>query len=110
MGEHLAGISRDDVVIIFGLRRRVTQTDAVISAIEASGAQLALISDESMQLRARAAWHFRCTTDSPGPLFSHVGVMALLNLITNRTIDMAAEAGRKRLTAIEAANDLLGEL
>lgn len=110
IGEHLAGIGGDDVVVMFGLRRRVAQAEAVISAIEASGAQLALITDESMKLRMRAAWHFRCATDSPGPLFSHVGVMALLNLITNRTIDMAAEAGRKRLTAIEAANDLLGEL
>lgn len=110
MGEHLAGIASDDVVILIGLRRRVAQTETLISAIGASGAKFALITDESMHMRDEAAWHFRCTTDSPGPLFSHVGVMALLNLTTNRTIDMAAEAGRKRLTAIEAANDLLGEL
>lgn len=110
MGEHLAGIREGDVVIMFGLRRRVAQSDAVISAIKASSAQLALITDESMQVRAEAAWHFRCATESSGPLFSHVGVMALLSLIANRTIDMADQAGRKRLMAIEAANDLLREL
>jgi DNA-binding MurR/RpiR family transcriptional regulator len=110
MGEHLAGIRNDDLVIMFGLRRRVAQTESVISAINSIGSQLALITDESMPNRADAAWHFRCATESSGPLFSHVGVLALLNLIANRTIDMAAEGGRKRLMAIEAANDLLGEL
>lgn len=110
MGEHLAGICDDDVVVMFGLRRRVAQTESVLAAIHSSGAKLALITDESMPNRAEAEWHFRCATDSFGPLFSHVGVMAVLNLIANRTIDMAAESGRKRLVGIENLNDLLGEL
>ncbi|MFN4098516.1 MAG: MurR/RpiR family transcriptional regulator [Pararhodobacter sp.] len=110
MGEHLAGLRRGDVVVLFGLRRRVAQMEALLSAIDAGGAQLAYITDESLPLRPGTNWHFRCATESTGPLFSHVGVMALLNLIANRTIDSAAEAGRLRLTAIEALNDRLGEL
>ena len=40
---------------------------------------------------------------------SHVDVMVLLNLIANRSIGLARDAGRKRLARIEAANDLMGE-
>ncbi len=110
MGEHMASLQHDDVVVLFGLRRRVAQMGAILSGIEASGAQLAFITDESVSRRADTEWHFCCSTQSSGPLFSHVGVMALLNLVANRTIDAAAEAGRRRLALIETSNDLLGEL
>ncbi len=110
MGEYLAGLQPHDVVILFGLRRRVALLDALLTGIDRSGSKLAFITDEGAPIRKGADWHLRCSTESSGPLFSHVGVMALLNLIANRTIDAAAEAGRKRLAAIEASNDLLGEL
>ena len=110
MGEHIAGVQPADVVLLFGLRRRVALLEDVVTGLARSGAQIAFITDESMGLRADMAWHFRCTTESSGPLFSHVGVMALLNLIANRTIALAGDAGRKRLARIEAANDLMGEL
>lgn len=110
MGEHMASLQREDVVVLFGLRRRVVQMDAILSGIVAARAQLAFITDESVSRNANAEWHFRCSTQSSGPLFSHVGVMALLNLVANRTIDAAAETGRRRLMMIETSNDLLGEL
>ncbi|MCL4676819.1 MAG: MurR/RpiR family transcriptional regulator, partial [Pararhodobacter sp.] len=89
MGEHLAGLHPDDMVVLFGLRRRVAQMEALVAAIAASGARLAFVTDESMPTRAEATWHVRCATESSGPLFSHVGVMAFLNLVANRTIDTA---------------------
>lgn len=110
MGENLADIKRDEIVILFGLRRRVAQFDSILTSISQSGAKLVLISDESMPVYQDAHWHFRCSTQSSGPLFSHVGVMALLNLIANRTIDAAGETGRKRLASIEALNDFFSEL
>ncbi|WP_417600054.1 MurR/RpiR family transcriptional regulator [Pararhodobacter oceanensis] len=110
MGEHLAALHPTEVVVLFGLRRRVAQMDALLEVIANSGAQLAFITDESMPTRTEATWHFRCATEAPGPLFSHVGVMALLNLMANRVIDAAAETGRARLASIEASNDTLGEL
>jgi DNA-binding MurR/RpiR family transcriptional regulator len=110
MGEHLAGLRSGDIVVLFGVRRRVAQMGSILSGVERSGAKLVYITDESEPFRKGADWHFRCVTDSSGPLFSHVGVMALLNLIANRTIDAAEDGGRKRLASIEAANDFLGEL
>ena len=110
MGEHLVSLGPEDAVIFFGLRRRVAQTDALLAEIQAKGATLVHVTDEGVEPLAAADWHFRCETSSPGPLFSHVAVMGLCNLIANRTIALADRAGRERLREIERLNDLLGEL
>ncbi|KAA9010027.1 MurR/RpiR family transcriptional regulator [Histidinibacterium aquaticum] len=110
LGEHLASITQDDLVIVFGLRRRIASFETTVGAVADTGARIAYITDESVTEAEGADWHFRCSTESPGSLFSHVGVMALLNLIANRTIDTAAEAGRLRLNRIETFNERLGEL
>ncbi|WP_172329740.1 MurR/RpiR family transcriptional regulator [Mangrovicoccus sp. HB161399] len=110
MGEHVARMGPDDLVIAFGLRRRIAAFGGLLDAIRGTGAQVALITDEGAPEDRQVDWHFRCETRSSGPLFSHVGVMALLNLVTNRTIELADDSGRQRLQAIESMNDLLNEL
>lgn len=110
MGEHLASLQPDDMVIMFALRRRVTQTGLLIEHIAASRAAFALISDEALVTETRARWHFRCETQSPGPLFSHASVMSLCGLIANRAIVRAGKSGRQRLASIEQLNDSLDEL
>lgn len=110
MGEHLVSLRPGDVVIFFALRRRVSQTEAILQEIAARGATLVYVTDESVAPRDSAAWHFRCETASPGPLFNHVAVMGLCNLIANRTIAQAERAGRDRLREIERINDALNEL
>lgn len=110
LGEHLASVGPQDIVIAFGLRRRVAQNGALLAAILQSGAGLAYVTDEGVPRLDGAAWHFRCHTQSGGPLFSHVAVMGLCNVIANRTIDAAGAVGRARLKRIERANDSLGEL
>ena len=110
LGEHLVSLRPGDVVLVFGLRRRVAQMETILSAIGRAGARLYYLTDEGVTRRQGAEWHFQCHTSSAGPLFSHVAVMAVLNLIANRTIEIAAEAGRLRLSGIESLNDLLNEL
>lgn len=80
MGEHVARMHSEDIVIVIGLRRRVAVLPDLMDAIRDAGASIAYITDESAQDRDGIDWHFRCMTKSPGPLFSHVAVMALLNL------------------------------
>ena len=110
MGEHVARMTDHDVVVLFGLRRRIAGFSDLRRAIAEAGPRIALVTDEGMAVDRDARWHFRCATRSSGPLFSHVAVMALVDLITNRTIDLAAESGRHRLRRIEGYNDLLREL
>ena len=110
LGEHLVSFTPDDVVIVFGLRRRIALMDTLIGQVEKSGARLLYITDEGVPFLSQAEWHFRCQTLAPGPLFNHVSVMALCHLLTTRCIETAGVTGRNRLRGIEALNDALEEL
>lgn len=110
LGEHLVSLSPDDVIIVFGLRRRVARMELILSQIEKSGAKLVYVTDEGVAFLSSATLHFRCHTLAPGPLFNHVPVMALCHLITTRCIEIAGVTGRNRLRDIEALNDSLEEL
>lgn len=110
LGEHLARMTGDDVVILFGLRRRPAFFPDLLQAIQKAGAKLAYVTDEGVPVNHDVTWHIRCQTRSPGPLFSHVGVMSLINILTNRTIELAGDSGRERLRDIETYNDLMREL
>ncbi|KOF19018.1 DNA-binding protein [Ensifer adhaerens] len=110
LGEHLVSFTPDDVVIVFGLRRRIALMDALLNQVEKSGARLLYITDEGVPFLSQAEWHFRCQTLAPGPLFNHVSVMALCHLLTTRCIETAGVSGRNRLRGIEALNDALEEL
>ena len=110
LGEHLASFTPDDVVIVFGLRRRVARMHLLLAEIQRSRAKLLYITDEGVPFQAGASWHFRCQSLAPGPLFNHVPVMAVCHLLATRVIEHAGAAGRQRLRGIEALNDSLEEL
>lgn len=110
LGEHFASIVPDDCVVVFGLRRRVAVTEALLDSAASAKATLAYVTDEGVESDRRARWHFRCQTASTGPLFDHVSVMALCHVLVMRTIELAATKGRARLRDIEAANEFIGEL
>ena len=109
-GEHFVSLKSEDVVIFFGLRRRVANTDDIIDQIEKTGAKLMFVTDEGADIRRSADWHFRCQTLAPGPMFNHVAVMALCHLLLTRCIELAGANGRTRLRNIETLNDALDEL
>lgn len=110
LGEHLVSIRDDDVVILFGLRRRVARMDVLIEQIEKSKARLLYVTDEGAPLLTGAAWHFHCQTLAPGPLFNHTAVMALCHALITRCLEKAETSSRSRLRGIEALNDSLEEL
>ncbi|WP_029002528.1 MurR/RpiR family transcriptional regulator [Azorhizobium doebereinerae] len=110
LGEHLVSLTAQDVVVAFGLRRRIAQMDRLLATIERSGAKVLYITDEGAPARSSVTWHFRCQTLAPGPLFNHTAVLALCHLIVTRAIERAGAAGRKRLRGIEGIGDLLDEV
>lgn len=110
LGEHFVSVAENDVVVLFGLRRRIARNNLLLDEIEKSGAKLLYITDEGVPHRSSATWHFRCQTLAPGPLFNHVGVMAVCHLIATRAIESAGAQGRVRLRGIESLNDSLDEL
>lgn len=110
LGEHLVSFEPRDVVVVFGLRRRVALMDALLKSAMRSGARLLYITDEGVPPLRGAQWHFRCHSMAPGPLFNHVAVTAVCHLLATRAIEKAGAAGRARLRGIEALNEALNEL
>lgn len=110
LGEHLVSVAKEDVVVFFGLRRRIASTGTILNLIEKTGAKLLYVTDEGADFHANASWHVRCHTLAPGPLFSHVSVMAFCHLLITRCLECAAVDGRTRLRDIEGLNEILEEL
>lgn len=109
LGEHVVGFTQDDVAIVFGLRRRVVAMDAILSAIRKRGCRILYITDEGVAFHRDATWHIRCSTTSPGPLFSHVGVIAACHAIAEGVIEKAGPDAAARLRAFEAINEALDD-
>lgn len=110
MGEHIAVMGPGDCVIMFGLRRRISNMDALLDAISASGAKLCYITDESAPTRKEAAWHFHCVTATSTPQFNHAAVLALCHRLMVATTRRAGRDGRAQLNRIEQLNEQLGQL
>src|SRR3954454_10982180 len=110
LGEYLAGISHFDCLIIFALRRRVPQLARIVAHAAKVGAKTLYITDQAPEDPLPVTWLVRCDTQAPGPLDNHVAVLGLCHLLAARVLELAGPAGRRCLTAIEAAHDALEEL
>lgn len=110
LGEHLAGVAKNDCVIVFALRRRIAVIKAIMDVLVSTGANIVYINDEGAEQRYDVSWHFRCQSLSSGPLFNHVSVMALCHQMITRAIVLAAVDGRTRLRRIESLNERFKEL
>jgi DNA-binding MurR/RpiR family transcriptional regulator len=108
-GESIGSIVADDLVVVFGLRRRPARLRMIMNQLVRSGARVLLISDENLARNASVTWHLQCACAAPGPLDNHVAVIALCHLLANRVVELSDHAGRERLAAIEARHDALGE-
>jgi len=110
LGEHLAGITQRDCVVVFGMRRQTPNMRLVLDAAAKAGASILFISDAKSPDYAGATWSIQCDCAGPGLLDNHAAVMGLCDLIATQVIDAAGAAGRERLAAIELAHDELDEL
>lgn len=108
-GEYIASMSKKDLVIVFGLRRRPARLRKILAQITESGARVLYITDGQLAHNPNVTWHVQCACAGPGPLDNHVAVIALCHLLANNAIERSGPAGRERLAAIEAAHTELGE-
>jgi DNA-binding MurR/RpiR family transcriptional regulator len=108
-GEYLGSITEQDMVVVFGLRRRPARLRTILNQLVKTGAQVLFISDENLARNPNVTWHLQCACASPGPLDNHVAVIALCHLLANNVIELSDHAGRERLALIEARHDALGE-
>lgn len=109
LGEYLGSLLPQDLVIVFGLRRRPARLRKILAQITESGARVLYITDGQLAHNPTVTWHIQCACAGPGVLDNHVAVIALCHLLANKALASAGPAGRERLAAIEAAHGELGE-
>jgi len=110
LAESLAAVEKDDCVILFALRRPPKLLTALAEQLARTGAAVALIGDLNALEDVPARWHLPCQTASAGPLFNHVGVMALCGLLASRAVERSGPRSSRRLSRIEDIHDSLDEL
>jgi DNA-binding MurR/RpiR family transcriptional regulator len=114
LGEHLAGISADDVVIVFALRRRIRPMPAIVAQLAKACPNLVYITERNVLAKASAKtpakWSLQCDVQGPGVLDNHTAVIGLCHLIVTQVMTLAGNPGRRQLGLVEAFHDALDEI
>ncbi|CAO3430760.1 MurR/RpiR family transcriptional regulator [Azospirillum doebereinerae] len=111
MAETLAGMGRDDALLLVGIRRRPPSIVRLLHAAQARGVPTILIADSHSPLEEPVPpLTFRCETRSLAALDTHVAVMAVIHALAAELIRLTGPAGRARIQEIEDLHETLGEL
>ncbi|NUT15090.1 MAG: MurR/RpiR family transcriptional regulator [Cupriavidus sp.] len=110
MGEHLAGMAADDVVIVLALRRRVRELPSVVAQAAKACPRLLYITEQGATAKVPARWVLHCDVQAPGVLDNHAAVIGLCHLIVTQVMELAGTPGRRHLGLVEAFHDALDEL
>jgi DNA-binding MurR/RpiR family transcriptional regulator len=111
IGEDLAGLGANDVVVLFGFRRRTAGFGRLVAAIHRRGVPLVLISDSSAGRHAdNAAVWLECPIDSPSAFDSYAAAMSLINLVATGVMGAQVRQARTRIAAITSIYEDLDEL
>ena len=109
LGEDIVDLGDDDVVILFGFRRRTRQFKYVLSAIK--HAQVILITDPTGQIyRNQVSKLVVCHLGNDAPFDSYAAPMSLLSAICNRTYSLLGDAATERVNSITETYASLDEL
>ncbi|AKM32692.1 DNA-binding protein [Pandoraea faecigallinarum] len=110
LGEHLAGIGADDMVIVFALRRRVRQMPMIVAQLAKACPNLVYITERNASAKTPARWWLQCDVQGPGVLDNHTAVAGLCHLIVTQVMTLAGNPGRRHLGLVEAFHDALDEI
>ena len=110
ISEELFDITSDDMLIIFGMRRRTPIVEKIIQHAEKKNTQIALISDPTAaSIEKYATWKLSCVIHSASTFDSYTSVMSVLNLLITQLVEKTPDAS-DRINTIEAAHSHFGEL
>jgi DNA-binding MurR/RpiR family transcriptional regulator len=107
MGEELAGLTADDVVVMVGFRRRPAGFSRVLAAVAASGARSVLLTDSS---RPGADIVIECPVDSVTAFDSYAAAASVVSLLAAAVLGENLAAGRARISEIGEMYGRLDEL
>ena len=107
IGEELAALGADDVVVLVGFRRRPQGFSRVLALVESSAARSVLLTDSS-GLGGDVV--IECPVDSVTAFDSYAAVSSVISLLAAAVLGVNLAAGRSRISAIGEAYRELDEL
>lgn len=110
IAESLTGLSKDDVIVVFAIRRLVPIIRAAIGLLPSLPARTLLIADQHYRESYQPTWMLRCMTQSPAPLDNHAALLVLCHILADEVFRFRSDAGHQRLTSIEDMHHVLGEI
>jgi DNA-binding MurR/RpiR family transcriptional regulator len=109
IGEELAGLTADDVVVLVGFRRRPALFVGVIELAATSDARVVLLSD-SARHADEVDVLIECPVDSVTAFDSYAAAASVISLLAAAVLGADLAAGRARIAEIGGAYRELGEL
>ena len=111
LAEGVAGVAQGDVIVAFGMRRRVTHFGALLEALTLNGAQILLIADQAIALPdGQPRWFFRCSVETTRALDSYAAPLAVTRMLALETMNVLGKSAADRLRLIETTQVRLKEL
>lgn len=111
LGEELVSLTDQDLVILFGFRRRPRNFTPLLDHLESKGIPLVLVGDTTLAAhKHQARWWFECPLDSRSAFDSYASAMCLVTLLVNRLLHLQLITGRERIARISHEYTALNEL
>ena len=111
LAEEIVDLTEQDVVVVFGFRRRPAAFASLIGAIERSPAKVALLADPTaVNFASQVTWFFETPLESLSAFDSYAAANSLICLIANGVLHRRLAEGRERISAISDVYTELSEL
>jgi DNA-binding MurR/RpiR family transcriptional regulator len=111
IGEELADLTADDVVVAVGFRRRPRGFGDFVTTASATGARVVVLADPTGTVHlARAAVALECPVQGGLAFDSYAAAMSLVGVIADGVLYARGREGRARVTAISATYERLAEV
>lgn len=109
LGEDIVDLSKDDVVVLFGFRRRTRQFNHILSAL--TSCQTILITDPTGQIFRDKVKHLLvCHLGNNAPFDSYAAPMSLISTLCNYTYQALGSNASARVESITNVYKELNEL
>lgn len=110
LAEHVAGLTRDDLLVVVGFRRRVAAVRQIMESAHAGGVPILYLTDPTAnRTAALATWVVRCQVRGASLFDSYASAMSVLHYLSSAVARRLGPQGRKRLKRIERLHDTLEE-
>ncbi|WP_252106328.1 MULTISPECIES: MurR/RpiR family transcriptional regulator [unclassified Halomonas] len=111
LAEEIVDLTADDVVVLFGFRRRPRGLSKLVEALLRSPARCLLIGDPTAAgMAARANWFFEIPLESLSAFDSYATANSLICLLANSVLHQRLAQGRERISQISDGYSELDEL